>query len=117
MKLSELDTEESTCLMGLLREVVQADGEYSVEEQALVDEIREALGAKRFDAAVVAAKERYRSRAALQEHAQTLTRTDAKTLIVDTLVRIAASDGVDEGEERPLRWLMRTWGIDRTSLH
>ncbi|MBX3246758.1 MAG: TerB family tellurite resistance protein [Myxococcales bacterium] len=116
MKLSELDTDETTCLMGLLREVVQADGEYSVEEQALMDEIRAALGPARFDAAIAAAKDRYRSRAALQEHAQTLTRAEAKTLIVDTLVRIAAVDGVAEDETRPLRWLMRTWGLERTSL-
>lgn len=114
MELHDLTTEEEVCLMGLLREVIQADDDYSEPERVQVLEIRKALGEERFDHAIDEAKKRYAgSRQALKEHVKTITRAEARALIYATLQKVAGSDGVTEGEEKPLKWLASWWDIER----
>jgi uncharacterized tellurite resistance protein B-like protein len=110
MKLDGLDSNEAACLLGFLREVVQADGEYSVEEQAKMGEVRASMGPSKFDAAVAAAKA-FKSRVELQEAAKLVTRVPAQQLIVDTLIKVAAVDGIEEDETRPMKWLVKHWGV------
>jgi tellurite resistance protein len=110
LKLDDLDANEAACLLGFLREVVQADGEYSVEEQAKMAEVRAAMGSSKFDTAVADAKA-FKSRVELQEAAKQVTRTAAQQLIVDTLIKVAAVDGIEEDETRPMKWLVKHWGV------
>ncbi len=109
MSLSDLSAEEDLVLLGLMRAVVRADGEYSAAEQKAMEALRDEMGQERFDAAVEAAKARFTSLASLKEHAASIERADAQSAIFNRLVSVAASDGVRDEEERPLRWLARTW--------
>ena len=111
MELSELTSEEEVVMMGLLREVVQADGEYSPEERSAVAELRNRLGPARFDQAIHKAQARYGSRAQLKEHAKTVARPEARRAIYDALVHVAAVDGLEENEEKPLMWLASWWDM------
>jgi uncharacterized tellurite resistance protein B-like protein len=114
MELRDLTTDETVCLMGLLREVIQADDDYSPAERAKMRELRDALGGERFDAAIDEAKRRYAgSRAALKEHAKTIARPEARTAIYEVLQKVAASDGVTPGEQKPLDWLASWWELKR----
>lgn len=114
MELHDLTTEEEICLMGLLREVIQADDDYSEPERVQVLEIRKALGEDRFNRAIDEAKQRYAgSRQALKEHVKTITRPDARAVIYATLQKVAASDGMIEGEAKPLDWLASWWDLPR----
>jgi uncharacterized tellurite resistance protein B-like protein len=110
MKLDGLDANEAACFMGFLREVVQADGEYSVEEQAKMAELRKEMGGEKFDRAIADAKA-FKSRAELQACAKAVSRVDAQKLILNTLVRVAAVDGIEEDETRPMKWLVKQWGV------
>ncbi len=109
LTLAELTADEQAVFMGLLREVVQADGAYSDEEKALVGEIETELGGDAFVTAMAAAKERFTSREALATAAKAVERTEARSLILSRLIHMAAADGVDEEEEKPLKWLARVW--------
>ncbi|MEM9190182.1 MAG: TerB family tellurite resistance protein [Myxococcota bacterium] len=111
MKLSDLNDHEDLALVGLLREVVQADGEFSDIEREEVAKIRAELGGDRFDDAVAGVKERFPSRAAFKEFLKTIERKEARHLIFETMVSVAASDGVDISEEKPLLWLTSWWEI------
>jgi len=110
MSSSTLTADEATFLMGMLREVVQADGEYSAEEAEEVAKIKEDLGDEGFEAAVAAAKETFISRKALAEWAPKITRTEAQDAILDTLSAVAASDDIAPGEDEPIQWLSKAWG-------
>jgi hypothetical protein len=111
MELRDLSDDETVVFVGLLREVVQADGEYSDDERAFVDELSAALGADRFRRAMETAEERFPSRAELKAAAKDVERQPARQLMFDTLIRSAVVDGVDEEEVKPLRWLAAWWEI------
>lgn len=109
MSLTDLSAEEDVALLGLMRAVVRADGEYSPAEQKEMEALRDEMGEARFSAAIEAAKARFTSLAALKEHAASIERVEAQTLIFRRLVSVVASDGVTDDEEEPLRWLARAW--------
>ena len=109
MNIDQLSADEKKVLLGLMREVVQADGEYSDEERAEVAKLEADLGSEDFIAAMTAAKEEFTSREKLQAAVKSVTRNEAKKAIFSRLVSMAASDGVDDSEEAPLKWLARVW--------
>lgn len=113
MELSNLNDEERLVFVGLLREVVAADGEYSEQEKALVAELSAKIGADRFRAAMDEARERFPGRAELKEAAKAIERQDARKVMFDTLVKASAVDGVAEEEVEPLSWLASWWAIYR----
>ena len=111
MRLSELNEDEELALLGLMREIVQADGEYSPGERHAVDELRTELGTARFDKAILRAMDAFDSRAELKEHAKKITRPEARRAIYAALEKVAASDGVTESEAKPLAWLASWWEL------
>jgi hypothetical protein len=109
MELKDLTTDEEIVLVGFLREIVIADGDYTEEESDEIRRVRDKMGPERFDAAIAHVRERAADRHALKELAKTVERKDARKLILDTLIHLSAVDGVDGAEERPLRWLVSYW--------
>lgn len=112
MELTELTHDEDLALVGLLREVVQADADYTDEERASIFNLRREMGEERFDQAVAEAREKFKSRGELKDFAKTIDRQQARQLIYDTLHHVAESDGIDQQEEKPLRWLASWWGLE-----
>jgi hypothetical protein len=110
MTLDDLTDEETVVLFGFLREVVQADGRYTEEESSEIGRIRDALGRERFDRATELTRETIDSRTTLKERAKAVSRPEARQVILDALIHLSAVDGVDDGEEKPLRWLVSYWG-------
>src|SRR5262245_40661439 len=113
MELSDLTPDEDVVLLGLLRTIVTADGKYTDAEKRGVDRIREALGAERFDAAMQAASSRFASQDALKEAAKGVTRQSARAAIFAVLSDVAADDGMDDTEMKPLNWLASWWDLAR----
>lgn len=109
--VDDFSPEEDTALLGLLREIVQADGEYSLEEVEEVEGVRQALGADRFENAIEEASA-FSSRAELKNFLRDISRPKAQQVIFDILTQVAASDGVSPEEEKPLRWLASWWDIE-----
>ena len=113
MDITELTEDETLAMIALLREVVKADGDYSMEEQAAVREIRQTLGAERFDATIERVKNELPDRAAVKAHAKTVSRQAARWAIWELLVDVARADEITEEEEKPLVWLASWWKLNQ----
>lgn len=113
MEIEQLNQDEAMVLVGLMREIVQADDAFSDEERSNVYAVRQAMGPDRFDDTVVKARETFGTRGELKEAAKALERADARQLIYDVCKRIAESDGLDDEEIKPLRWLASWWGTEK----
>lgn len=110
--LNELSEDEQVVLMGLLREVVQADGDYTDAERSEVSILQQELGDDAFLKSMKAAQEKFTSRDKLVEAARLVTRPEAQRAIMNRLIQMAAVDGFDDAEEKPLRWLGREWKVN-----
>jgi len=113
MDLSELTHDETLVLLGLMRVVIQADGEFSTSEREHVALVRTALGQERFHAAMLEVTERFPTNDALKAATKAVTRTEARRAIHDVVVKIAESDAMTRDEEKPVRWLESWWGLTR----
>ena len=107
--MKDFTPDEDLALIGLMREIIQADDEYSDEERVEVDRLRDDLGVARFAVAIELAKKRFRSRKDLAAHVQTITRPAAQKAIFERLGAVAAADGIHPAEEKPLEWLAQIW--------
>lgn len=107
--MKDFTPEEDLALIGLMREIIQADDEYSDEERVEVDRLRDELGAARFAVAIEIAKKRFKQRRELAAHVQTITRVDAQKTILKRLREVAEADGIHPEEEKPLEWLLNVW--------
>ena len=109
MGVDKLTQDETLVLVGLLREVIHADGVYSEEERAQVRALAETIGQDRFDEAIKEASTRFKSRDQLKAAAKAVERVEAHRTILDCLRKVAASDAIAPEEEKPLMWLDSWW--------
>lgn len=107
--MKDFSPEEDLALIGLMREIIQADDEYSDEERVEVDRLRDDMGAARFAVAIEVAKKRFKTRRELAAHVRTITRVDAQKLILARMREVAAADGIHPAEQKPLEWLQAVW--------
>jgi tellurite resistance protein len=113
MDLSDLSHDETLVLVGFMRVVIQADGQFSDGERQHVALVRTALGLERFHAAMIEATERFPDNDALKTATKAITRPEARRTIHDVLVTIAESDRLTPDEDKPLRWLESWWDLPR----
>lgn len=107
--MKDFTPEEDLALIGLMREIIQADDEYSDEERVEVDRLRDDMGAARFAVAIEIAKKRFGTRRDLAAHIRTITRVEAQKLILKRMHQVAEADGIHPEEEKPLEWLKAVW--------
>jgi hypothetical protein len=112
MEITELNETEEVVLVGLMREIVQADGEYTDAERKAVEVVRAELGPERFERAIERARDQLRSRADLKSLAQGIEREEVRELIYRVLEKVAEIDGVAPEEEKPLAWLSAWWKVE-----
>lgn len=114
MHLNELNHEETVVLLGFMRVIIQADGEFTESEREQVARVREAVGAERFQTAMHEAAQRFEdNNDALKTATKAITRPEARKVIHALLVDVAESDSVTSEEEKPLRWLESWWSLPR----
>lgn len=106
--MKDLTPDEDVVLLGLLREIVVADGDYSEAERVEVDALRGEMGFSRFAVAMERAKQ-FKSRGELKEAARAIERPEARRVILRRLLDVAASDGIAAAEDKPLTWLKAVW--------
>ncbi|MBX7191648.1 MAG: TerB family tellurite resistance protein [Sandaracinaceae bacterium] len=114
MELSELTHDEVLVLVGFMRVVIQADGQFSNAEREHVALVRTALGTDRFTQAMLEATERFADNESLKRATKAISRPAARRAIHDVLVKIAASDTLTAEEDKPLRWIESWWELPRT---
>jgi hypothetical protein len=112
MELQELNGDERTALVGLMREVVMSDANLSDDEIDEVAEIVDAFGEEGYQAALDAFEARFSDEDGFRRFLATITRQEARELIYGTVLQGAAADAIEGGESELLSWLADTWKIE-----
>ncbi len=110
MKLTDLEKHERNTFGGLVRMMLRADGDFTEAEEARVNEIGEALGGAALVWRVISdSAQAFPDDARIRASVKAVARPEARALILDTLSKISASDGVDPSERELTAWLEREW--------
>ncbi len=107
--MDDFTPDEDVALLGLLREIITADGDYSDAERAQVEALRGEMGVGRFAVAMEVAQKTFGSRAELKAFAKSIERVAAQKAILGRLRKVAESDGIAPAEAKPLAWLEAAW--------
>lgn len=114
MELHDLNTDERTALVGLVKAIIFADGHISDDEREEVAEIIEALGEEAYQKHMDAFEERFPDEPSFQKFLKTITRQEARELIYGTILDGAAADAIEGGESELLAWLASAWDLEVT---
>jgi uncharacterized tellurite resistance protein B-like protein len=114
MDLHDLNDDERTALVGLVKAVIFADGRISDDERDEVAEIVEALGEEAYQKHMDAFEERFPDEPAFQKFLTTITRQEARELIYGTILDGAAADAIEGNESELLSWLASAWDLEVT---
>ena len=111
MQPTDLSSDEQLALVALSRVVARADGTVSPTEGKAIKRIAAALGEATFRELFAQAAELFPDEAQLRPFLQTIERQDARALIFETILGLAASDEIAEEEGPLVAWLEETWAI------
>jgi hypothetical protein len=114
MELEDLNEDEKTALVGLVKAVVLSDGKVSEDEREEVDQIVAALGEQAYQRHLDLFESRFPDEGSFQKFLKTITRQDARELIYGTVLSGAAADAIEGGESDLLSWLGTAWNIEVT---
>lgn len=110
MKTNDLEKHEQDTFGGLIRMMLRADGDFSEEEEARLNEIGEELGSAGLIWRVISnSAQAFPDDEQIRKSVKGVTRPEARKLILDTISKISASDGVDISEIELVAWLEKTW--------
>ena len=112
MELKDLNGDERTALVGLVRAVVMADNQVSEDEIEEVEDIVDAFGEEAYQAALDGFEGRFPDEEAFRQFLAGITRQDARELIYGTVLQGAAADAIEGGESELLAWLADAWKIE-----
>jgi hypothetical protein len=114
MELGDLNEDEKTALVGLLKMVVLSDRKISDDEQDEVAEIVEAIGETSYQKHLDEFESRFADEPAFKKFLGTIARQEARELIFGTVLSGAAADAIEGGESDLLTWLGAAWKIEVT---
>jgi len=114
MELTDLNADERTALVGLVKAVVLADHHVSEDELDEVQEIVDAFGADTYRTYLDSFDARFPDEESFKKFLKTITRQDARDLIYGTILAGAAADAIEGGESELLSWLADTWNVQVT---
>jgi hypothetical protein len=112
MELKDLNGDERTALVGLMRDVVMSDANLTEDEIDEVAEIVDAFGEEGYQAALDAFEARFSDEDSFRTFLATIKRQEARELIYGTVLQGAAADAIEGGESELLSWLADTWEIE-----
>jgi uncharacterized tellurite resistance protein B-like protein len=112
MDLKDLNGDERTALVGLVRAVVLADNNVSEDEMEEVEEIVDAFGEEGYQAALDAFEGRFADEEAFRRFLGGIKRQEARELIYGTVLQGAAADAIEGSESELLSWLAEAWKIE-----
>ena len=112
MELKDLEGDERTALVGLVRAVVMADSHVSEDEIEEVEEIVDAFGEEGYQAALDGFEGRFADEESFRLFLSGIKRQEARELIYGTVLQGAAADAIEGGESELLAWLADAWKID-----
>jgi hypothetical protein len=114
MELQELNPDERTALVGLVKAVVMSDGNVSEDEIEEVERIVEAFGEDAYQRSLDAFESRFLDENSFRRFLTTISRQEARDLIYGTVLQGAAADAIEGRESELLSWLTDAWNIEVT---
>jgi Tellurite resistance protein TerB len=113
MDYQELSSDEKITLGALVRALIRIDGRYTKDESDRLRVVAAQLGdPETFFAKLHEAAERVRDSAELDAAARSVTRTEARELMLEVLLGIGAAEAALEPEARMLNELRAMWSIE-----
>jgi hypothetical protein len=111
MQFSDLHPDEQLALVALSRAIVRADDVVTPSEGRRVARIALELGEEAYRREFSRAVESFPDEPALKRFLESIHRLEARLLIYDTVLDLAAADELAPAEEPLIRWLETTWGV------
>jgi hypothetical protein len=111
MNLNDLLPEESLALVALSRAVVRADGEVTSLEGEAIAIMAAEIGEATYRRLFAKAAESFPDEAALKRFLVRIERAEARALIYESVLALAAADSISAEEENLMGWLQETWEI------
>ena len=113
MELEDLNQDERTALVGLMKMAVMSDGSVSEEELEYVEDLVDAFGEDGYQRTLDAFEKRFTDSDDFKKFLKTVGvgREDARELIFGTVLESAGAEAVEGREAELLDWLAKTWDI------
>ena len=113
MELADLNQDERTALVGMMKLVVMSDGNVSEEELERVEDLVDAFGEDGYKNTLDAFEKRFSDVDGFKRFLKTtgVGRQDAREVIFGTVLEAAGSEAIEGGEAELLDWLGREWNI------
>jgi hypothetical protein len=112
MELLELNGDERTALVGLIKTVVMSDSQVSEDEIEEVEDVVAALGDVSYQQSMDSFESRFPDYKSFQDFLLTISRQDARDLIYGTVLQGAAADAIEGRESELLAWLADAWHVE-----
>jgi Tellurite resistance protein TerB len=111
MDLPDLNQDERTALVGLMKLIVMSDGEVSEDELEHVETLVAAFGDDGYQRTLDAFEARFQDEAGFKKFLQGIGRQDARDLIFGTVLEGAGEGALDHAETSLLDWLAQAWNV------
>lgn len=111
MHLIDLLPEESLALVALSREIARADGAITPLEGRAIALIAAEIGESTYRKLFARAAESFPDQTALKAYLKSIERPEARSLIYESILALAATDSISAEEEPLMVWLHETWEI------
>jgi hypothetical protein len=111
MELEELNQDERTALVGLMKLTVMSDGNVSEEELESVEDLVDAFGEDAYESTLDAFEKRFTDGESFKVFLSKVGRQDARELIFGTVLEAAGSEAIEGREAELLDWLAKAWDI------
>jgi hypothetical protein len=111
MELPDLNQDERTALVGLMKLIVMSDGEVSEDELEDVEALVAAFGDEGYQRTLDTFEKRFQDEESFKTFLKTIGRQEARDLIFGTVLEGAGEGALDSAETGLLDWLAQTWNV------
>jgi|1186.fasta_scaffold141795_2 hypothetical protein len=111
MELPDLNQDERTALVGLLKLIVMSDGEVSEDELEHVEMLVEAFGEDGYQQTLDAFEKRFQDEDGFKKFLKTIGRQESRDLIFGTVLESAGEGALDSAETGLIDWLAQAWNV------
>ena len=111
MELPDLNQDERTALVGLLKLIVMSDGEVSEDEVEHVETLVAAFGEDGYQRTLDAFEKRFQAEESSKKFIKTIGRQESRDLIFGTVLESAGEGALDSAETGLIDWLAQLWNV------
>jgi hypothetical protein len=111
MELADLNQDERTALVGLMKLVVMSDGNVTEDELEHVEVLVDAFGEEGYQRTLEAFEKRFTDETSFRNFLRGVGREEAREVIFGTVLEGAGEGALDGNEADLLDWLSKAWNI------